>query len=206
MLPFVVVTASAVALLLIAEVRGARAVAAVMKIIASSTFVATALARGAVETPYGRVLLAALVLSWLGDALLMSKRSTAFLAGLGSFLLAHLCFAAAFVLRGVDGRYSSIATLVVLVAALGVVRWLIPHVTGKMRVPVFAYVLAISVMVTLAWGTVPSLVIPLGATLFFASDLAVARERFVAPSPWNRRWGLPLYYAAQLLFVASIPA
>jgi uncharacterized membrane protein YhhN len=204
-LPYVVITAIALALLLAAEVKAPRT-AAVMKLAASTTFVAAAIARGATETTYGRILLAAFVLSWFGDTFLISKRSAAFLAGLGSFLLAHVCFATAFVLRGIDDRYSSVAILVVLVAAVYVVRWLRPYVPAKMRIPVLSYILTIAVMVTLAWGTLRSLVIPLGATLFFASDLAVARERFVAPSLWNQRWGLPLYYAAQLLLVASIPA
>jgi len=39
----------------------------------------------------------------------------------------------------------------------------------------------------------------LGASLFFVSDLAVARDRFVARAFVNRLWGLPAYYIAQLL-------
>jgi uncharacterized membrane protein YhhN len=38
-----------------------------------------------------------------------------------------------------------------------------------------------------------------GAVLFFVSDVAVARDRFVEPSWKNRAWGLPAYYAGQLL-------
>jgi uncharacterized membrane protein YhhN len=40
--------------------------------------------------------------------------------------------------------------------------------------------------------------------LFFISDLAVARDRFVAPSFANRSWGLPSYYAGQLLLAWAI--
>jgi uncharacterized membrane protein YhhN len=43
-----------------------------------------------------------------------------------------------------------------------------------------------------------------GAIGFLASDVAVARERFVARSPWNQRWGLPLYYASQLLLASTV--
>lgn len=42
------------------------------------------------------------------------------------------------------------------------------------------------------------------AALFYASDLCVARQKFVSPSPWNPLIGLPLYYAAQLCLAASI--
>jgi uncharacterized membrane protein YhhN len=44
----------------------------------------------------------------------------------------------------------------------------------------------------------------IGAVLFAASDLTVARERFVHRSAWNRVVGLPMYYAGQLLIAWSI--
>jgi len=43
-----------------------------------------------------------------------------------------------------------------------------------------------------------------GALAFAVSDVAVARNRFVAPGPMNKAWGLPLYYAAQLAFALSL--
>ena len=36
-----------------------------------------------------------------------------------------------------------------------------------------------------------------------SADLFVARERFVSPAFGNRAIGLPLYYAAQILFAVS---
>jgi hypothetical protein len=47
-------------------------------------------------------------------------------------------------------------------------------------------------------------VILAAAVAFYLSDLAVARDRFVAPGFRNRLWGLPLYYGAQLLFVWTV--
>jgi uncharacterized membrane protein YhhN len=44
-----------------------------------------------------------------------------------------------------------------------------------------------------------------GALAFTASDVSVARDRFVRPQFLNRAWGLPLYYVAQLL-IARTPA
>src|SRR4051812_48840914 len=64
------------------------------KPVASAAFVGVALANGASATPFGRWIVAALVFSWLGDVLLIPKST--FLAGLGSFLVGHLLFAAAF--------------------------------------------------------------------------------------------------------------
>ena len=52
-----------------------------------------------------------------------------------------------------------------------------------------------------AGGASPALVV--GATMFLFSDLAVARDRFIAPGIRNRLWGLPLYYAAQLVLAAA---
>jgi uncharacterized membrane protein YhhN len=43
-----------------------------------------------------------------------------------------------------------------------------------------------------------------GALLFYVSDLAVARNRFVAPGFANRAWGLPAYYAGQMLLASTL--
>jgi uncharacterized membrane protein YhhN len=73
--------------------------------------------------------------------------------------------------------------------------------------PVVAYIVVISVMVVFAFGAFgdgSTWLIPAGAVLFFASDLFVARNQFVAPDRVNRMWGLPLYYLAQVLFALSV--
>jgi uncharacterized membrane protein YhhN len=62
-------------------------------------------------------------------------------------------------------------------------------------------------MMVMAAGTHASdknLFILLGAMLFVVSDLAVARNRFVARAFINRAIGLPLYFTAQLLLAASV--
>ena len=40
--------------------------------------------------------------------------------------------------------------------------------------------------------------------MFFVSDLAVTRNRFVVPESMDWLWGLPLYYAAQLFLAYSV--
>jgi hypothetical protein len=40
--------------------------------------------------------------------------------------------------------------------------------------------------------------------LFNLSELAGARHRFVANSFANRAWGLPLYFAAQLVLASTV--
>ena len=89
--------------------------------------------------------------------------------------------------------------------AIIVLRWLWPHLPHNLRPPVVAYVIAISLMVVLASGTIAATgwQLVVGAVVFAASDIFVARERFVSSSVANRLWGLPLYYAAQLIFALS---
>jgi uncharacterized membrane protein YhhN len=86
----------AASVLVWAERRDRRAAGAVAKILASTAFVLVAWRLGATASGYGRLVLAALALSWAGDALLLSRQRRFFLAGIGAFLLAHVAFAAAF--------------------------------------------------------------------------------------------------------------
>lgn len=201
-MPLAAGIAVAVALLvaahLAAEARGARAARAITKTAASLGFVALALVLG-VEGAAERLLLAGLVLSVAGDVLLLSPRRTAFLAGLGAFLLAHVAYGAAFAAAGTPPAWvaAPISAAIPLV-----LRWLWPHL-GPMRPAVIAYALVISAMLWLALG-VPRAEVRLGAALFYASDLLVARDRFVRPGLGNRIVGLPLYYAAQLLLALSV--
>jgi uncharacterized membrane protein YhhN len=44
----------------------------------------------------------------------------------------------------------------------------------------------------------------IGAALFFVSDLAVARDKFVDRTVVNRMWGLPTYFAGQLLIAWTL--
>jgi uncharacterized membrane protein YhhN len=85
---------------------------------------------------------------------------------------------------------------------LGTLAWLWPR-AGVMRWPVVAYGLAIGNMLWLAQG-VDRVEVRLGALLFVASDLAVARDRFVRPGLANRAVGLPLYDAAQVLLALAV--
>jgi uncharacterized membrane protein YhhN len=210
LLPWIATCGLATAGLLIADRRGSRAGRWVAKPLASLSFVGLAAAGGAAGSAYGRAILAALALCVLGDVLLIPERAgPTFLAGLVSFLLGHLAFAGAFLLLGPDWTWTA-GTAAALVVPVGLVlRWLLPHLRGPMRVAVPAYVAVITAMVALATGAgwaEASWLLPTGAALFFLSDLSVARDRFVRPGWVNRSWGLPLYYAAQILLALSVAA
>ncbi|MGK7311611.1 MAG: lysoplasmalogenase family protein [Candidatus Longimicrobiales bacterium M2_2A_002] len=199
----------------VAGALGRPIVAGVLKMLAASAYIAFAVQLGATETTYGRVVLAALLLSWLGDLLLIGT-GRLFLAGLGAFLVAHVAYAAAFLIRGVELVPAAAGAAVMAVVGMSVMRWLLAaQLPVRYRPPVVAYVAAIGVMVALAIGTAwPDLVvlgrtdigqaIVLGAVAFAASDILVARHRFVDEEAMNRLIGLPLYFAAQLLLASSV--
>jgi uncharacterized membrane protein YhhN len=75
---------------------------------------------------------------------------------------------------------------------------------GRLRAAVVAYVAAIVAMMIGALAAHANLRLVVGAALFFASDLAVARDRFVKTAFLNKLCGLPAYYAAQLLIAWSL--
>lgn len=199
-------TSVAVAALLVAE-HGERAwLQRTAKLAASSGFLWAAWSGGGFDSGFGRTMFAGLIACAVGDACLLSRAHRWFLAGLVAFALGHVGYAAAFI--GADVVWSSAAMLAgaLLVPAVVVWRWLGPHVAADMRVPVLAYIAIITAMVACAWTCDPPggpWWVRIGATAFYLSDLAVARDVFVRRAFVNRLWGLPLYYGAQLMLATA---
>jgi uncharacterized membrane protein YhhN len=209
MLP-VLVCAAFVAGCLLAERRDSALGVWLTKPFASAAFVWAALAWGAAATPVGRWLTAGLVACALGDVLLIPRRASESLrAGMGAFGVGHALFAAAFLRRGVSPAAAALA-LACALAFVGLAwRWLRPHLAGPDRGAVLAYLGVIAAMLGSAGGAVVAgapAAAGAGALLFAVSDLAVAQDRFVAPSFRSTLWGLPAYYAAQLLIARGAAA
>lgn len=202
------VCALATAALLYAERRGDQRQKWLHKPLAALAFIAAALFAGALDTPYGRVILTGLVLSAVGDVCLIPRQTgAAFLAGLGAFLFAHVAYATAFIVRGVALVPTVAAAVPLAITAVVAYRWLAPKTPPALARPVLAYILVICTMAALAVGTygaAPAPLIPLAAGLFILSDLGVARDRFTDAGFTNRLVGVPLYFGAQLLFAASL--
>ncbi len=191
---------------LVGEGRKLRWMVWTFKPLASTAFIALAGFCGALDSTYGALILAGLVLSWFGDVFLISRKLLHFRLGLVSFLLGHVAYVIAFVSVGLDGMLTGMAAIPLSVTAVVVFLWLRPNL-GRMKVPVLAYVVVITVMVICAVGTVHTpggAVRVLGAMAFYLSDLGVARDRFVAEGLANRLFGLPLYYGGQVLLALSI--
>jgi uncharacterized membrane protein YhhN len=180
--------------------------AGLFKMVASAGFIGAAIDAGAFHSVYGGLILGGLFLSWWGDLFLISTNARIFLMGVGAFFLAHVAYAGAFIALGVNPLWTLCGAAALAVPAVLMLRWLHPHL-GDMRNPVYAYVAVISVMAALAAGATLAgapWTVPAGAAMFYVSDIFVARDRFVAPSPWNQRLGLPLYYTAQLALAFSV--
>jgi len=218
-----VACAVACAILVYAEYRGARRLRIAAKLAASLAFVGVgtqALEVGrhgdfdAGHVLYARAIFTGLVLGAIGDACLLGRAKRWFLAGLVAFLCGHLAYVAGIAIVEPAVLWSRDAGWLValpVVAAGAVLASLWPRL-GAMRVPVVGYVVTITVMVIAAIAAARGQALPepsrgrllIGACVFFVSDVAVARDRFVAHRFSNKLWGLPAYYAGQLLFAWSI--
>jgi uncharacterized membrane protein YhhN len=162
---------------------------------------------GALESGYGLWVLAGLSACWFGDVLLIPERQAAFKVGIASFLAGHLAYSIAFLIVVV-----SMGWVALVAAPIGLVAWfvgrlLLERVEPFLRRAVAAYILVISAMLTLGagvWGRSGEWVFLAAPGAFYVSNLAVARNRFVAPGFVNRLIGLPLYYSAQVLFAWSV--
>jgi uncharacterized membrane protein YhhN len=200
------VCAAAVALLLRAEARGSQRGVWIWKPLAAASFLAAGWMWGAPASEYGRRILVGLALCACGDVLLIPRGEKTFRLGLVAFLCGHLAYAAAFLTLPVVMEALVPAALVVALALWRAWRWLAPHLPARERVPVSAYFAAIGAMGALSLGAVAvgaPVAAALGALGFMASDLSVARDRFVAKGFANAAWGLPLYFASQLLLAWS---
>jgi uncharacterized membrane protein YhhN len=151
-----------------------------------------------------------LVLSLGGDiALMFEDNRNAFALGLGFFLLAHVAYTVVFTLLGRVSVWDGFSIAALLTAGVGFYT-LIRSNLGKMRVPVIAYMLVISIMVSRAVATLASpdfgneqaSMIVVGALLFYLSDVILAANRFW--KPWRyRRVSLAPYYIGQFLIALA---
>lgn len=212
MIAATVMCAIACCVLIVAEHQHWRHRRIVAKSIASLGFVTVGvIAAWSSWGAYERWIVIGLVLGAAGDIALLGKSSRAFLVGLGAFLLGHIAYIVAFAQLAAPATWIDVRAIAPIIVG-GTALYLLWQRLGDMRVPVIAYVLAIITMMAAALAAARIAPIPdtnrallvIGAALFFVSDLAVARDKFVGASFINRAWGLPAYYAGQLLIAWSL--
>jgi uncharacterized membrane protein YhhN len=146
----------------------------------------------------------ALALSGAGDVALLGHGDTAFTAGLGSFLGAHLAWIADLRGRPGGGRVTARPALalpyVAAWTALNAVLW--PR-TGRDRVPVLVYSAVLAAMAVTALDTDDPRA-ALGGVLFMGSDTLLALERFAGVHlPAHEGLVMATYTAAQALLAAG---
>jgi uncharacterized membrane protein YhhN len=169
---------------------------------------------------YSVLIFVGLIASFLGDILLLSKEKKIFLMGLLAFLSAHVFYSLAF-LEFIRFSPTSFLYLGFLLGVGALFFLWIRSNLGRLQIPVLIYIFVINFMLYSAsfpmiekvllneekWAFSENQLISfyvLGAFLFYLSDLAVARERFLVASFWNKVWGLPLYFLGQYLIAYSM--
>ena len=132
-----------------------------------------------------RWLVAALLFSAGGDFFLaMPWWEPSFVLGLGSFLVAHLCFLGALLpLRGPSAP-RLVASAVVVVAGVSLLVWFWPRLSSDgLTVPVMVYMAVLAAMVCAAlMARLPTPWTALGAVCFAVSDGMIGIGRFVLDS------------------------
>ena len=151
---------------------------------------------------------AALFFSWLGDIfLLLEDRNAAwFMAGLGSFLLAHSMYIVFFVrarrLQTAPFKWNLFTTILVGLYAVLLVGFLYPRV-GSLQIPVAIYAFTIAVMLATALHAFDdsnrnaSRYCIAGAVLFLCSDSLLALNKFYHSFPAAGVYIMATYGLAQ---------
>ncbi len=190
------------------QVRSRQSLHRVTKPLATALIIAVAAAATApVPAAYKWFILAGLVFSLLGDIALMFPDKW-FQAGLVAFLAAQVLYILAF--KPQPGHpVSPLTFLPFVLYGLLMFFLLAPHL-GPLKVPVFVYVAAITLMAGFAaaryvdrGGTKPLLAFA-GAMLFLVSDSVLAYDRFARKIPGARVLVLGTYFPAQLLIALSV--
>jgi len=196
------------ALYIRAEYAGARPQVYALKPLTTGLILLMALLlEPATSAPYKALIAGGLLFSLAGDVFLILP-SDRFVAGLASFLVAHLFYIAAFVVRS-GFHADGMALALYAVAGASVLLALWPHL-GHMRGPVLGYMAVILAMGWQAlgqWRAAPSasrLSAAVGAALFVLSDAVLALDRFRGRIAAGPLVVLGAYYLAQALIALSI--
>ena len=177
----------------------------------SLLFVATALLQPRPVPSYFARILPGLIFCLAGDVFLALPQKRMFFVGLLSFLTGHVFYIVCFFHQVHPTLWILLGAAPISIFSLWIFFRLKPHL-GDMTVPVLAYIVVITIMVSGAFslfleselaftGRILALC---GAVCFFISDLFVARDRFIAKAAVNRFLGLPLYFGGQFLLAFSI--
>jgi uncharacterized membrane protein YhhN len=166
--------------------------------------------------PTKKILLSALVFSWIGDIILMftDQGKLYFIFGLVAFLISHSIYIMLFNQQAKPTKIKlnvfflvGIALILIYLAAM--LSLLLPHL-GDLKLPVIVYATVISTMLFFAlkgsihWHKPASIFILCGAIFFVSSDSILAINKFYNPLPNASFWIMLSYLVAQFLIVSGI--
>ncbi len=196
--------------LLLAEIKADRRAQFIFKPAAAFGFILLAIQFGALETDFGRLVIAGLFACAIGDVFLLSrKRVSLFKSGMAAFAIGHLLYIIAakqIISQDLSAGIYIGTWLIGIVLGLATFYVLKPNLSQDMLWPVGIYTLIISAMIVYALQTDftgAHKYFLLAAILFAISDVFVARDRFIKASPKNAFVITPFYFAAQALFAFS---
>lgn len=156
-----------------------------------------------------------LAFSLAGDIFLMLPREQ-FIAGLISFLLAHICYIVGFLETPVPLNFpGAVIAIIIALVFLRIYRRIAAGLdasgNSRLKLPVLIYSLVISVMLFLAlrtltgsyWDTQSALLVSAGALLFFLSDTLLAWNKFVYPLRQGRFISIIPYHLGQIMLTVG---
>ena len=159
-------------------------------------------------TPYNSFIICALLLSLVGDTLLMIEETDLLKYGMFFFLVCHLFYAAAF-----SVKYSFRLWNILLFAGLALIAVIhvkkLSRTAGKLTLPVAVYVTAITTMICLAVaqlniGFTPGAAMAAGGALLFGiSDYLHSVNNFMRKIENSTVYTWLFYAPAQFLIAAS---
>jgi uncharacterized membrane protein YhhN len=163
--------------------------------------------RQSVQSP-NRFFFLALAFCWVGDVFLLFDHLNAiyFMAGLGSFLVAHLLFIFAyrqlrFAGAGLNGPQRARFSFPIILAGTGLVTVLYSRL-GDLRIPVMIYSLALTLMVLNSifrsgrTSAKSFWLVFFGAVFFMLSDSLLAINKFYQPIDYAGAWVITTYIMA----------
>jgi uncharacterized membrane protein YhhN len=161
----------------------------------------------------------AILLSLVGDVLLMISLDRLFLPGLVAFLFAQVSY-----IIGLNTPVPEISVwgiglgLIIGLGGARVIRQIVASAAakgqGRMRIPIAVYGVVISLMLLSAmlkqfditWEAGAALLVSVGAFLFYISDIILAWNKFVAPIQHGRIYNIGAYHLGQIALIAGVVA
>lgn len=160
-----------------------------------------------------RLTLLALIFSWLGDVFLMYENisSKYFVAGLVSFLTAHVLYSILFIKVGKSPLTKAFwAVLSLLLIYGGVLFAQIQAGLGALKIPVIFYIVIILMMALSAFGRKGKVsrhsftLVFIGALFFMVSDSVLAINKFLTDVPYSHIIIMGTYATAQFMITKGI--